>query len=200
MDNPASSSIGDASTAVPSFLIEGQPCIPSKLTVDELRDELRARNLTTTGLKPILLERLTDALSVPGAIPTCLVSASKKSEEKPARRKRTSNKKEPTRDEFESEEDYQLAWTKWRESRDNNNESVKRSRMLAKKKREEQERIHREREEQNAELEVMVSDMKDEVKFLNKVLKTPELLDRTELVRLEELLAKGASSVAMPSN
>ncbi|EDQ92677.1 uncharacterized protein MONBRDRAFT_31046 [Monosiga brevicollis MX1] len=168
-------------------------CIPSKLTVDELRDELRCRKLPTTGLKPSLITRLEEALSLPGAPMHCLATAAPKPEEK--RKKRASNKKEPTRDEFGSEEEYQLAWTKWRESRDNNNESVKRSRMMAKKKREEQERVHEEREAQNRKLETVVSSMRDEVKFLNKVLKTPELLDRQELVRLEELLAKG-----MPAN
>jgi hypothetical protein len=35
-----------------------------------------------------------------------------------------------------------------------------------------------------------------QVQFLNKVLKTPELLDRQELVRLEELLSKGMGEPA----
>lgn len=107
------------------------------------------------------------------------------------RKRRSSNKKEPTRDEFETDEEFQLAWTRWRDLRDHNNESVKRSRQMAKKKREEQERLHREREAQNSELEKMVGAMKDEVKFLNKVLKTPELLDRAELKKLDDLLARG---------
>jgi hypothetical protein len=107
------------------------------------------------------------------------------------RKRRASNKKEPVREEFDSEEQYTLAWTRWRDLRDHNNESVKRSRMMAKQKRDEQERLHREREAQNSELEKMVGAMKEEVKFLNKVLKTPELLDRTELKKLDDLLAHG---------
>eukprot|EP00045_Choanoeca_perplexa_P001080 m.17915 g.17915 ORF g.17915 m.17915 type:complete len:175 (+) comp10717_c0_seq1:80-604(+) len=169
---------------------DGNICIPTKLTVEELRDELRGRELLTTGLKPALIARLDEALAEPGANKYCM--AITKAEEK--RRKRASNKKEPERGEYDTEEDFQLAWTKWRESRDNNNESVKRSRMMAKKKREEQERLHEEREAQNRQLEGVVSSMREEVRFLNKVLKTPELLDRQELVRLEELLAKGMPS------
>jgi hypothetical protein len=43
---------------------------------------------------------------------------------KPKRRKRISNKKEPKRDEFASDADFELAWQRWREIRNNNNESV----------------------------------------------------------------------------
>jgi len=165
----------------------------AKLAVEELRDELRARGLTTTGLKPVLLERLQEALSLPNVPQHRVALQSDSADEKKKGNKRGAggHKKEPQRDEFASEEEYHLVWTKWRESRDNNNESVKRSRELAKKKRSEQERIHQEREQQNAELEKLVSGMKEEVKFLNKVLKTPELLDRPELAKLEDLLSRG---------
>ncbi|EGD76206.1 hypothetical protein PTSG_00911 [Salpingoeca rosetta] len=164
-------------------------CVPNKLTVEELRDELRARDLSTTGLKPVLVERLTKALQVDGASPYRLALTADK------RRRRPTNKKEPKRDEYASEQEFQLAWTRWRESRDNNNESVKRSRQLAKQKRDEQERIHREREQQNAQLEKLVSQMRNEVVFLNKVLKTPELLDAQELAQLEDLLTRGMPPV-----
>jgi hypothetical protein len=40
------------------------------------------------------------------------------------KRKRNNNKREPTKDEFGTEEEYLAAWHKWRETRDNNNESV----------------------------------------------------------------------------
>jgi len=110
------------------------------------------------------------------------------------RKRRATNKKEPQREEYETEAEYTEAWTRWRDLRNHNNESVKRSRLMAKKKREEQERLHREREAQNAELEKMVGAMKEEVKFLNKVLKTPELLDRGELKKLDDLLAHGLPS------
>ena len=35
-----------------------------------------------------------------------------------------SNKREPNRDEFSTEDEYQQAWQKWREIRDHNNDSV----------------------------------------------------------------------------
>eukprot|EP00055_Hartaetosiga_balthica_P007593 m.26338 g.26338 ORF g.26338 m.26338 type:complete len:190 (-) comp5849_c0_seq1:561-1130(-) len=160
-------------------------CVPTKLSVDELRDELRVRGLSTAGLKPSLVDRLTASLQQPNA---CQFRMALKPEKK---KKRSSNKKEPTRDEFGSDEEFNLVWTKWRESRDNNNESVKRSRMLARQRRDEQEHLHKERESQNQQLEKLVSQMRNEVTFLNKVLKTPELLDSQELAQLEDLLARG---------
>jgi len=48
------------------------------------------------------------------------------------RRKRQTSKREPLRAEFSDEESFQQSWSKWREDRDCNNQSVKRSRMRAK--------------------------------------------------------------------
>lgn len=188
MDQPAKHAkmaSGDTSSSNKSGH-EKIPCVPNKLTVEELRDELRERNLSTSGLKPVLIERLTQSLQEDGANPYRMALGGSE-----RRKRRITNKKEPRRDEFPSEEEFQLAWTRWRESRDNNNESVKRSRQLAKQKRDEQERLHREREQQNAQLERLVAQMRNEVVFLNKVLKTPELLDAQELAQLEDLLTRG---------
>lgn len=157
---------------------------PQKMTVEELRDELRLRDQPTHGLKPVLVDRLLEIMAQPGVPQHRLANGSQK-------RRRLNNKKEPTRDEFDTEEEFQLEWTKWRESRDNNNESVKRSRQMAKSKRGEQERLHHEREAENIRLESMVGQMKEEVKFLNKVLKTPEQLTPAELANLEQLLNAG---------
>jgi hypothetical protein len=46
---------------------------PNKLTVEELRDELRARSLNTVGLKSALVERLAASISGPGGIPYLMV-------------------------------------------------------------------------------------------------------------------------------
>ena len=48
------------------------------------------------------------------------------------RRKRPLSKREPQPDEFSDDNEYSRAWTKWREDRDHNNKSVKRSRERAK--------------------------------------------------------------------
>eukprot|EP00049_Salpingoeca_infusionum_P025665 m.21073 g.21073 ORF g.21073 m.21073 type:complete len:177 (+) comp8239_c0_seq2:577-1107(+) len=166
----------------------GVPCVPSKLTVDELREELKLRALPTGGAKPGLIKRLEEALVAPDAV-TYRLSQAVASAPRP--KKRSSNKKKPVRSEYATQEEFDVAWEKWRQCRDHNNESVKRSRIMAKKKREEQERLYKDREQQNAQLEAIVSQMRTEVSFLNKVLKTPELLDHQELKQLEDLLARG---------
>lgn len=45
------------------------------------------------------------------------------------------SKREPLRDEFDSEQAFTAAWAKWRDDRDQNNRSVKRSRQRAKQRR-----------------------------------------------------------------
>lgn len=49
-----------------------------------------------------------------------------------ATRKQPSNKREPLAEEFSDTEEFKRAWTKWRDDRDHNNQSVKRSRQRAK--------------------------------------------------------------------
>ena len=46
---------------------------------------------------------------------------------------RSHTRKEPARGEFETTEEYEEAWTRWRELRDHNNDAVKRSRLNKKK-------------------------------------------------------------------
>ena len=46
---------------------------PTKLTVEELRDELRARGENTVGLKLVLVERLLASIAAPGGVPTLMV-------------------------------------------------------------------------------------------------------------------------------
>jgi hypothetical protein len=48
------------------------------------------------------------------------------------RRKRPLSKREPTREEYTDEEDFQSAWAKWRDIRDHNNKSVRLCRENAK--------------------------------------------------------------------
>lgn len=50
------------------------------------------------------------------------------------KRKRPTSKREPLPDEYGDEGEYNVAWAKWREDRDHNNRSVKRSRQRAKLK------------------------------------------------------------------
>ncbi len=47
---------------------------PGKLTVEELRDELRARGENTVGLKCTLIERLLASIAAPGSIPHLMVN------------------------------------------------------------------------------------------------------------------------------
>lgn len=106
-----------------------------------------------------------------------------------SKKRKASGKREPQLDDFETEEDFRAAWQRWRETRDNNNESVKRSRQAAKEKRAEHERLYQQRQEENTQLEALVSELKSEVNFLSKVLKNPEALDTQERQRLEQLVS-----------
>eukprot|EP00048_Salpingoeca_helianthica_P000254 m.40372 g.40372 ORF g.40372 m.40372 type:complete len:201 (-) comp10311_c1_seq2:118-720(-) len=154
---------------------------PNKLTVEELRDELRARSLNTVGLKSALVERLAASISGPGGIPYLMCDN--------RQLKRPAYKKEPQREDFGSEEEFNLAWIKWRETRDSNNESVKRSRICAKLKKIDHEHLLKERDEEHSQLNQMLERLKDEAAFLNKVLSMPEQLDATERDRLLHFLS-----------
>lgn len=151
-----------------------------KLTVDELREELKLRNLPTSGTRATLSQRLMAAIEENPSI-----SLERMNTQQPKKRKRNNNKREPFRAEFASEELYEEAWHKWRDTRDNNNESVKRSRENAKVKRGDHERQCEERERENEQLTVQVSMLRQQVNCLNKVLEAPEslTLDEQQVVR-----------------
>lgn len=151
-----------------------------KLTVDELREELKLRNLPTSGTRATLSQRLMDAVEENPSIPLERLNT-----QQPKKRKRNNNKREPLRAEFATEELYEEAWGKWRDTRDNNNESVKRSRENAKVKRGDHERQCEERERENEQLTVEVGLLRQQVNCLNKVLEAPETLtiDEQQVVR-----------------
>lgn len=153
------------------------------LTVDELREELRLRGLATSGPRAALTTRLLDAIKENEEL-----SLERLSSQPVKKRKRNNNKREPTRDEFDSEEQYQEAWTKWRGTRDNNNESVKRSRENAKMKRKDHEELCVQRESENQELLKEVLNLRQQVSCLNKVLEAPDSLTTHEQQMVRDIL------------
>jgi hypothetical protein len=74
--------------------------------------------------------------------------------------------------------------------RDANNDSVKRSRENAKRKREQYASECKRREDENAELAGQLERLHQEAKFLNKVLFTPESLTYEEQGMLHNLIAE----------
>eukprot|EP00051_Salpingoeca_urceolata_P006930 m.91761 g.91761 ORF g.91761 m.91761 type:complete len:137 (-) comp15050_c0_seq1:73-483(-) len=113
------------------------------------------------------------------------------------RKRKTTGKREPKRAEFKTEAEYSKAWQRWRETRDSNNESVKRSRQAAKEKRLEHERLYQQRKQENTQLEALVTELKGEVTFLSKVLKNPESLDADERRRLQQLVQEANGNGAL---
>jgi len=152
-----------------------------KLTVDDLREELRLRGLATSGSKAILLERLEEAVATRSDIALNRLANVKK-------RKRNNNKREPLREDFDSDEAYQEAWTKWRDTRDNNNESVKRSREHARQRKSDHEQLCQEREQENKLLVEEVQLLRQQVSCLSKVLQQPEALSADEQMVVRNLL------------
>ena len=130
-----------SNTDLPAGLITPEFDIAA-LTVEELREEMAMRNLTATGSKAALCDRLTAAIqqgrTPPGRLTTPII-----------KKKRPHTRKEPKREDYASQEEFEEAYTKWRQARDNNNLSVKKSRENQRMQREKHERICREREEQN---------------------------------------------------
>ncbi len=104
------------------------------------------------------------------------------------KRARLSTRRQPARDEYPSEELYLEAWNKWRIERDNNNESVKKSRQRAKQMRQlEAQKERRERLEARTPQE-QVKDMEKEIMLLIKAFQTRHLLTRTEEAELREMI------------
>jgi len=158
--------------------------------------ELQLRNLDGSGTKKQLLDRLREALLANNAVLHRLgipPTASKAKGSNGAsggtpKRKRGCNRKEPQREEYQTEDEYKIAWQRWRESRDNNNDSVMRSRENAKKKRKDHERMCQERESENTHLEDLVGSLRSEVAFLAKVLTNPQSLNDQEKMQLQSLV------------
>ena len=112
------------------------------------------------------------------------------------RKPKFNKKREPMRSEFSSQNEYQLAWVKWRENRDNNNDSVKRSREAAKERRYEIQHALETRQEESQKLEESLTTMKTEVQFLKKVLKSPDALTPPEQRRLRDIVSEAMTNMA----
>lgn len=84
-------------------------------------------------------------------------------------RKKANHRKEPLREEFPSEDAYMDAWQRWRDIRNNNNESVKKSRENSRAKKMEHDRLCRDREAENARLTREVARLREDVAFLTRV-------------------------------
>eukprot|EP00047_Mylnosiga_fluctuans_P011351 m.20840 g.20840 ORF g.20840 m.20840 type:complete len:260 (+) comp3566_c0_seq1:119-898(+) len=165
----------------------------SQLTVEALRNELRARGLNTVGLKSVLVQRLVDAT---GSAETPQLMCK---DDTP--RRRTVLRKMPSRDEFATEEEYQLEWTRWREARDTNNESVKRSRSSQKKNEKTFDQLLQQRKEECDALAALLSQLQDEAKFLRKILSSPDPhnLEPVERDRLMSVLTMAATMPQHPT-
>lgn len=134
--------------------------------VDDLREECSLRGLPTSGAKAVVIKRLQDACAARPEL------SRKRLTWHTRKRKRQMNKREPERSEYATEEEFTDAWEKWRQTRDQNNESVKRSRENSRAKKLEHDRLCQERERENAELSKQVQNLRDQVSFLTKVLQS----------------------------
>eukprot|EP00045_Choanoeca_perplexa_P004580 m.39217 g.39217 ORF g.39217 m.39217 type:complete len:297 (+) comp12649_c0_seq1:132-1022(+) len=155
---------------------------PEDMLVEDLRQECRLRSLATSGPKNVLIKRLRSAVTQDPSLPLHQMTESNK------RRKRLMNKREPQRDEFASEEEFQDNWQRWRAVRDHNNESVKRSRENARHRKAQHEQQVQARERENSELADEVSQLRDQVTFLTKVLKDPAQLSADEQQAMQALV------------
>lgn len=99
------------------------------------------------------------------------------------------NKKQPTRREFNSEAEFQIAWHQWRDDRDHNNESVKKSRLRAKQKKVIDDRRRRQQQLESRTVEQQVQDMQGEITLLIKALTTPGLLTRKDHTELKNIIS-----------
>eukprot|EP00042_Codosiga_hollandica_P021765 m.77496 g.77496 ORF g.77496 m.77496 type:complete len:487 (+) comp50507_c0_seq4:163-1623(+) len=91
----------------------------------------------------------------------------------PRKRRRRECKKEPTREDFASESEFRVAWTKWRDVRDLNNTSVKRCRQYAREKRSEEQQRTAARQEENRQLEEKLASLRSELAFLTRLSRRP---------------------------
>lgn len=176
-----------------------------RLTVEELRAELRSRRAAATGRKAELQGRLRRLLKRRGASPVGARrtrptatraapragNAARKGSGAPCpKRKRPHTRKEPGREDFASLEEYEAAWSRWREVRDNNNQSVKRSREVQRQRRLAQQEERAARERENDDLERRLWGMKKQVAFLARAVATPCQLTDEDWERLYEVCGR----------
>ena len=161
--------------------LSGLPLRPAVLTVQQLREELRARNQTTCGHKPELVARLENELAKPAALQTAMSSL--------RRYKRPQSKREPQRHEFDTEMEFVDAWTRWREWRDDNNRSVKRSRERKRMQDRRESKQAAVQERENSLLEKTVVELKRQVALLKRGLRSPATLSSLDHHDLTLILA-----------
>lgn len=115
-NTPVSSNHEDGAGSAVSSAAEDEPPSTSTSPVPDLKSNTQSK-----------------APKIPGSGKAGKKSKTDKpSDENKPKRKQPSNKREPIADEFSDEEEFKRAWAKWRDDRDHNNQSVKRSRQRAK--------------------------------------------------------------------
>lgn len=159
----------------------GLPLRPTALTVQQLREELRSRGLTTNGHKPELVARLKTALAKPAAQQTAMSTL--------RRYKRPKSKREPRREEYDTPEAFHGAWTRWREWRDDNNRSVKRSRERKKMQDRRETKQAAAQEHENSALEKTVAELKRQVALLTRGIGAPASLSAHERRDISRIMA-----------
>ncbi|EGD81273.1 hypothetical protein PTSG_11310 [Salpingoeca rosetta] len=153
------------------------------LTVDELREEMSQRGLLGTGSKAELCDRLSKAILNGETPPHRLTAPIEK-------KKRPHTRKEPRREDFATEEEFQSVWTRWRQARNNNNKSVKKSRENQRKRRQEHEELCRRREEENAKMEDELQQIKSQIQLLVKAVAQPDALSQDQVTNLQQILMR----------
>lgn len=167
---------------------------------EDLRDQLRKHSLSTIGSKELLVDRLKSFLVThPEEMPKSarLASEYDPSEEGSGNKKKrisSKHKREPVQADFKTQRDYEAAWEQWRRIRDNNNNSVKKSRNQSKAKKDEHEAICEQKTKENAILEKLVKQLREEVTLLTRMLRNPSALDETERSLLSSLLQPNVSN------
>lgn len=161
----------------------------SALTVDELRDECRRRQLDAGGCKALLVERITTSINHGETKPRRISSPSKK-------RKRPHTRKEPERHEYSSQAQFDAAWKRWRNVRNSNNESVKKSRERERAKRREKEELCKKLEAENEDLERLAEQARDTMAFLSDAVSNPFALAEADFTRLQAILRSSTTAVS----
>eukprot|EP00051_Salpingoeca_urceolata_P026890 m.479162 g.479162 ORF g.479162 m.479162 type:complete len:596 (+) comp21349_c0_seq1:547-2334(+) len=116
----------------------------------------------------------------------------------PRKRRTQRSRKEPERVMFATDEEFDAAWQRWRQSRDSNNESVHRSRELLRKQRAETAQLKAKRERDNRRLEAEAASLQQTLSLLVKATQDPHSLQPDEVQRLRETMKQQAPAVAQP--